>query len=233
VLLTVFVIRCGRVPVPALELGLFRLRSVAVAGLATFVFAAGFYALLLANVLFLTGHWHYSELGAGAAITPGPLTAAVSSALAGRVIDNRGPRLVLLGGGLLFAAGAITFALDLHGPADYVGEFLPATVLTGAGVGASFAAMSSAAVLDLPPERFATGSAVVTCLRQMGAVLGLAILIGKLASGSGMTAFHHVYAVIGAAGLATAAIALLLVSPRRETQVLIEEALVPMEAGVR
>jgi len=216
-LLVAFIGRSSFVAAPALELGLFRIRSFAVANLAAVVFAAGFYALLLANVLFLTGHWGYSELAAGAAITPGPLTAALSSALTGRVIDQRGPRGVLLAGGLLFAAGAALFALRLHAGAAYLTEFLPATVLTGAGVGASFAAMSSAAVSELPAERFATGSAIVTCLRQIGAVLGLAVLIGHLAANADVSAFRSAYAVIAGAGVGTSAVALLL-DRRRSVQ---------------
>jgi hypothetical protein len=40
------------------------------------VFAIGFFALLLCNVLFLTTVWHYSALRAGAALTPGLIAAA-------------------------------------------------------------------------------------------------------------------------------------------------------------
>jgi hypothetical protein len=54
------------------------------------------------------------------------------------------------------------------------------TILTGIGVGLSFAAWGSAAVAQLPAERFATGSAVLSCLRQIGAVLGIAALVAIL-----------------------------------------------------
>ena len=36
----------------------------------------GFFAMLLGNILFLTGVWHYSILHAGLAVTPGPLVVA-------------------------------------------------------------------------------------------------------------------------------------------------------------
>ena len=60
-----------------LELHLFRVRSFAVACAGVGIFSLGFYALLLSNILFLTGVWHYSILKAGFAVTPGPLMAAV------------------------------------------------------------------------------------------------------------------------------------------------------------
>ena len=50
---------------PVLELALFRVRSFAAACAGVFVFALGFYAVLLANILFLTSVWGYSTLQAG------------------------------------------------------------------------------------------------------------------------------------------------------------------------
>src|SRR5690242_6427855 len=50
-----FVWRSTAVAHPVLELSLFRVRSFAVACAGVFVFALGFYAVLLANILFLTG----------------------------------------------------------------------------------------------------------------------------------------------------------------------------------
>src|SRR5919199_776045 len=54
VLLVLLAVRSGRHPAPVVELSLFRVRSFAVADAGVFLFAVGFYALLLANVLFLT-----------------------------------------------------------------------------------------------------------------------------------------------------------------------------------
>jgi hypothetical protein len=84
VLLVAFVARSARHPAPVIELGLFRVRSFAVANGGVFAFALGFYALLLGNVLFLTQVWGWSVLEAGVALTPGPLMAAVTAPLAAR-----------------------------------------------------------------------------------------------------------------------------------------------------
>ena len=175
--LVAFVWRSRVVAHPVLELALFRVRSFAVACAGVFVFALGFYAVLLANILFLTSVWGYSTLEAGFAVTPGPLMAALSSALAGRMIDRFGSRAAAVPGGLLFALGCVLFATGLGTSPAYLTEFLPATLLTGAGVGLSFAGFSSAAVAELPPARFATGSAISACFRQLGAVLGISVLI--------------------------------------------------------
>jgi len=94
-----------------------------------------------------------------------------------------------------------------------VREFLPATLLTGAGVGLSFAAWGSAAVAELPPSRYATGTAVASCARQIGAVLGIAILvavIGTPAPAEALGVFHDAWTLMAFAALAAATLALAL-----------------------
>jgi hypothetical protein len=85
--------------------------------------------------------------------------------------------------------------------------------VTGAGVGLSFAAWSSASVAELPPARFATGSAISVCMRQIGAVLGIAILIAVLDTATPATAVdaaHDAWRLMALAALAAAATGLAL-----------------------
>ena len=98
-LLAVVFWRSSRHRAPVIELSLFLVRSFAVANAGVFVFALGFYALLLCNVLFLTGVWGYSILEAGIALTPGPIAAAVAAPIGGRLSDRFGQRLVAVPGG--------------------------------------------------------------------------------------------------------------------------------------
>jgi EmrB/QacA subfamily drug resistance transporter len=179
-LLVAFFVRSSRHPAPVIELGLLRVRSFAVANVGVFLFALGFYAVLLANILFLTSVWGWSVLKAGVAVTPGPLMAAISAPIGGRLSDRFGQRVVALPGGLLFALGCLVFATSTGGAPHYASEYLPATLLTGTGVGLSFAAWGSAAVAELPHSRFATGSAISSTSRQIGAVLGIAVLVAVL-----------------------------------------------------
>jgi MFS family permease len=196
-----------------IELGLFRARSFAVANAGMFAFSTAFYALLLCNVLFLTGVWGYSILEAGFAVTPGPLSAALSAPLAGRLADSFGQRVVALPGALLFAAGCALFATGIDATPDYASEYLLPTILTGMGVGFSFAAWGSAAVAELPAARFATGSAVLACLRQIGAVLGIAGLVAVLEAapaGEPVQGFTDAWTMMAAAAGAVALLALAL-----------------------
>jgi MFS family permease len=212
-LLPLVVVRSSGHPAPVIVPQLFRARSFSVAVAGTFAFSFAFYALILANVLFLTQVWGWSILTAGFAITPGPLMAALSAPIGGRLSDRFGQRPVALPGALLFAAGSSWFAVHLGAQPHYVSDFLVGTLLTGSGVGLSYAAWSSAAVAELAPERFATGSAVVACLRQVGAVLGIAVLVAVLDGASPsdpVGAFTSAYVVVTGAALVAGALALTL-----------------------
>ena len=106
----VFIYRSGRHSEPVLDLTLFTARSFTVANAATLLYAMGFFAMLLGNILFLTSVWHYSILKAGLAVTPGPLVVAVVSGPAGKLAMRFGFRRVLLVGfvGLRWPASAGT-----------------------------------------------------------------------------------------------------------------------------
>jgi EmrB/QacA subfamily drug resistance transporter len=196
---------------PVIDLALFRKRSFAVSSAGMFVFSMAFYAMLLANVIFFTQVWGYSILEAGFAISPGPLMAAIAAPVAGRLSDRYGQRVVAFPGALVFAAGLALLALRVDATPDWLTEYLPAQMLAGIGVGMSFASWSSAAVAEVPPAQFATGSAVVACLRQIGAVLGIAILVAILDGATGVdpvAPFKDVWTLESLAGVVTAVIAL-------------------------
>jgi EmrB/QacA subfamily drug resistance transporter len=208
-----FLWRSARHPAPVIELSLFRVRSFAVANVGGFVFALGFFALLLCNVLFLTGVWHYSILKAGVALTPGPLMAALTAAIGGRLSDRFGQRLVAVPGSLLFATGALLFALNTGAEPSYLDAFLPANMIGGAGVGLAFAGFGSAAVAELPRNRFATGGAISNATRQIGGALGVSTLIVVLGTPSAADAlhvFHQAWALIAVSGVIAAMTALAL-----------------------
>jgi EmrB/QacA subfamily drug resistance transporter len=211
VLAAAFAAHSARSPRPLVELSLFRVRSFAVATAGAFVFALSFFALLLSNALFLTGVWHYSTIRAGVALTPGPLMATAFSPIAGRLADRFGQRVVAAPGGLIFAVGTLLFATRIGATPHYASAFLPATLLTGAGVGLTFGGFASAAVAELPRDRFSTGSGIFSMFRQLAAVIGIAILVALLdAGGATVGTFHHVWALMigGGAGSAVAALGL-------------------------
>jgi EmrB/QacA subfamily drug resistance transporter len=176
ILLAVVVARSLRHPRPIVEPALFAHRSFTVGNLGTLLFAAAFFSLILGNVLFLTSIWGYTVLQAGAATLPGPALSTVVSGPAGRLADRFGHRAVIVPGTIVFAAGVMVLRSAGVQP-DWLGLWLPGAILTGIGIGLAFPTLGSAAVRDVADDRFATASAVNAAFRQVGAVLGTAILV--------------------------------------------------------
>lgn len=227
VLVPLVIRRSLRHPAPVIEPALFRVRSFAVANGGTLAFSFAFYAVLLANILFLTQIWGWTVLEAGIAVTPGPTMAALSAPIGGKLSDRYGQRVVALPGALFFAAGTTWFATHLGATPNYASDFLVGTLLTGVGVGLSYAAWASAAVAELAPERFATGSAILATLRQVGAVLGIAVLVAVLDGASPhdpVGAFTAAYTLMAFAALAAGALALLLGRVRAGAPAAVPEA---------
>jgi MFS family permease len=219
VLVAAFVRRCRTHPQPALDLTLFSQRSFSAANAATLVYAAGFFAMLLGNILFLTGVWHYSIIRAGLAVTPGPLVVAVVAGPAGKLAGRYGFRPVLLAGAAFFAAGLAWYVAVAGNTPDYLGQWLPGTLVVGLGIGLTFPVLSAAAVSSLPPLRFAVGSAVNQTARQVGGALGIAVLVMLVGTSAGavdaVSRFHHLWLFCAVAALVSGSIGALIPRPQR------------------
>jgi len=172
--------RCTWHRAPVLDLDLLRIRSLSVANVLTVVGAAGFYAYVLNNVLFLTTVWDYSVLQAGLALTPGPFVAAAVARPASRLATKVGYRPLLVAGALLWAAALAGMRERVGAEPAFVSEWLPAMVLLGLGAGLTFPLLSAAGVAAAPGGRFATATALNSVSRQLGAVLGVALLAARV-----------------------------------------------------
>jgi EmrB/QacA subfamily drug resistance transporter len=213
----VFIRRSRRHPNPVVDLALFSDRSFVVANLATFVYAAGFFAMLLGNILFLTGVWHYSIMRAGLAVTPGPLVVAIVAGPAGRLASRVGFRPVLAAGAVCFASGLGWYVAQVDATPTYVAHWLPGTLIVGLGIGFTFPVLSAAAVSSLPAHRYAVGSAVNQTARQIGGAIGIAVLVMLLGTPHGavdaVTHFHHLWTYGAVTAALSGAIGLMMPRP--------------------
>ena len=172
-----FVLRSSRERTPVVDLSLMRIRSFSLSNGVTVVMASGFYGYTLCNVLFLTGIWRYSILDAGLSLTPGPIVAIAVAAPASLAVARFGHRAVAVPGALIWAAGVAFFATQLGVSPDFLGGWLPGMVILGVGAGLSFPTLSGAAVQSVPGPRFALATSLNAVARQVGAALGVAVLI--------------------------------------------------------
>ena len=79
---------------------------------------------------------------------------------------------------------------------NYVSGVLGGMILTGIGVGLTLPTMMATAASSLPPQSFATGSAVINMIRQIGLALGVAVLVAVIGTAAGhdstaLDAFRH------------------------------------------
>jgi EmrB/QacA subfamily drug resistance transporter len=191
-------------PNPIIEPAVIRHRAVALADLSSLVFFAGFGAMVLGGVLFLTGVWHESVLRAGFMIAPGPLLAALVAFPGGLLGTRFGHRAVGTAGTILFAAAGVWWVTRIGVAPDYVGAYLPGGMASGIGVGLMLPSLGGAATAPLPPERSATGTALYAMCRQIGLALGVSCLVAVIGSATGeaaVHAFHHAWIFMAASSL--------------------------------
>jgi hypothetical protein len=203
-------------PSPVVDPEMLRVRSFALALAGSLLFFAGFGAMLLSGVLFLTGVWHEDVLTAGLMLFPGPAMAATFSVPSARLGARLGFQIPGVVGSALFAAGSLWYIARVGSHPAYLTEYLPGMMVSGAGVGLVIPTLTGAGAASLASERFATGAAILTMGRQIGAALGVAILVAVLGSqASTVDDFHSAWIVTVIAALATGVTLAALGPPER------------------
>ncbi len=172
-----FVLRATRERAPVIDPALLRIPAFVLSNTATTLMAAGFFAYTLGNVLFLTSVWHYSILQAGLALTPEPIVAMAVAKPTIRLVGLLAHRVVLIAGAVLWAGGMAYFAIRLGAKPDFLGGWLPGMAILGVGGGLALPTLSGVAVNSVPGPRFAVASSLNSVATQVGAALGVAILI--------------------------------------------------------
>jgi EmrB/QacA subfamily drug resistance transporter len=214
VLLALFVRRSARHPAPVIEPHLLRLPAFSTATAANVVFGAAFGAMLLMVTLWCQDVWGWSALRTGLGVAPGPLLVPFFAVGAGPLARRVGPGPVAALGCAIYAGGCLFWRFNLSLVPDYPAHMLPGMLMTGTGVGLALPTLVSAGVSAVPPHRFATGSGVVTMARQVGIVIGVAILVtvlGHPSGGAALAAFQHATVVIAAIAVTAGLASLLLV----------------------
>ncbi len=220
VLLVGFVTHLLRHDNPLFDPALFRARAFRGASIVALIYSIAFGAMLLSIVLWMQDVWHWSALQTGLAFAPGPLMVPLFGLLiTGRLIARFGPGRVIAVGASLYAGGVAWWAWRAGLHPDYLGQVLPGTLMTGAGVGLTMPTFMSTGAGALPPQAFATGSAVLNMLRQVGLAVGVAVFVAVVGSPrtphASLTAWQRGWTVIAATSVLAALVgAISLRQPR-------------------
>src|SRR5438105_4090936 len=206
---------------PMLPPALFRDATFSTANAVGAILSFGFYGQLFLMSLFFQQVQHRSSLATGLALLPETAVISLMNFVSGQITARRGPRLPMVVGLGIGGLGLVGLAfLDAHAP--LLSAVAPMLAM---GVGASLAmpAMTHAAIDHTPKERAGIGSAVLNASRQVGGVLGIALLGALISSHARrgiatahfMTGLHWGLAVAGLLFLAGSALSVVFVERAR------------------
>ncbi|OWY59721.1 hypothetical protein B7486_73055, partial [cyanobacterium TDX16] len=171
--------RSARVPEPVLDLSLFRDRAFSLSLVVAVLFSMAFFAMFFGLVIFLDDGWGEPTGTAGLMVTPLLLTASLLSFVGGRWADRYGHRQVMVPGALLFALGATLLAV-LADSEPNAWLWFPSVLMLGFGVGAVYPSFQSAAVRNVPAERFGVATAIVHTFSRTASTIAVAVGVALL-----------------------------------------------------
>lgn len=195
---------------------LFAERTFTLANIATMLYASAFSANILNNVLFQRTVWHFSATKAGWFSVLSPVTVSVTSAIIGRKMAAIGYRRLLITGPLLVSSTIIGSIVLLDTEPTPWFPFLPFMFVLGLGLGSTFPALSACTILRLPQSQFALGGAINNTFRQVGASVGVALVVTVQARGGELQGFHNGWRVALVFSIAAALVSVF--QPGRDRQ---------------
>ena len=125
---------------------------------------------------FLQDVLHYSAVRTGLAFLPLTIALFVASQVSARRLTGRSnPRVVMVGGMVLSAAGLLLLG-RLSADSGYA-AIVGSLVALGIGNGVAFVPLTAAGLSGVAPEDSGAGSGLVNAAQQVGGSLGLAVLV--------------------------------------------------------
>jgi EmrB/QacA subfamily drug resistance transporter len=158
-----------------LPMNLFRVRPLWSANLATLALAAAMAPMPFFVSLYLQRVLGYSALGAGLTFLPHTIALVLGAQVSSRLLFKTQPRLLLLGGIAMCTVGLLW--LGTLGPSsEYWTTLFVPSVVTGFGLGLSFAPIAFAAISHVYNGDVGVASGLINTSRQLGGTIGLAVL---------------------------------------------------------
>ena len=208
-----------RAPEPMLPLRFFRSRAfVATNGVSFAMFFGTFGSIFLLSQFFQIAQG-LGPLEAGLRTLPWTGMPMLVAPIAGLLSDRIGPRPLMVAG-LALQSVAIGWLAVISSPTTTFGELFVPFALAGTGMALVFAPSAAAVLSSVRPEEAGQASGATNTIREIGGVLGVAVLASVFAANGGYgspAAFTDGVTAalpIGAAALALGAVAAAFVPGR-------------------
>jgi len=174
---------------PLIPMALFSDRNFAMGNWIAAAISFGMLSLFLPITIYLQSVRGFSALEAGLTMAPMSLTSMLVAPFAGRFADRVGGKYILMVGITLFAIGMATLTY-VAGPDSTWVNFLAPLIVAGAGMGMTFAPMTTVALRNIQPRMAGAASGVMNTTRQLGAAIGSAV-VGAILQNQLATSLHN------------------------------------------
>ncbi|WP_331767541.1 DHA2 family efflux MFS transporter permease subunit [Embleya sp. NBC_00896] len=203
-LLSAFLAWERRAPQPMVPLSYFRSRAFSAGNAAGFFLTAALFGAVFFLAQYMQAVFGSGPMKAGLQLLPWTATLFLVAPISGRLVDKIGERPLVVTGLGLQAAGMFWISRVAYGSVEYSELVLP-LIVAGCGVSMAMPATQSASVGALPREAVGIASGIYTMMRQLGGVVGVAVLAAVFAAAGGYesptTGFTRVLAGCGVLSL--------------------------------
>jgi EmrB/QacA subfamily drug resistance transporter len=166
---------------PLIPLSLFTDTNFSVANWISAAVAFAMLGLFLPFVIYLQSVRGFTALQAGLTVAPMSLISMPVAPIAGWLTDKIGGKYILMLGTGLFGIGMGAVTL-IAGPDSDWRTFIVPLLIAGVGIGCTFAPMVTVAMYTIKPQMAGAASGVLNTSRQLGGVIGSAIVGAVLQS---------------------------------------------------
>jgi EmrB/QacA subfamily drug resistance transporter len=172
-----------RVDEPMLPLRLFKNRAFAAVNVTAMLFSFGMFGAIFFLSQFLQTVQHYTPLSAGLRVLPWTGVMMLLAPLVGTLIGRWGAKPLVVAGLALQSAGLLWLALLINAGTPYADMIAPFAI-AGVGMTLFFVPLASLVLGSVPAALEGVASGTNSAFRELGGVLGIAVL-GAVFSSSG------------------------------------------------
>ena len=173
ILAFVFVER--KVRYPLMQLSLFRSRTFSAANVSGMILSFGMMGMFFLLPVFFQAILGYSAIKTGLVMTPMSAAVVIAAPLSGWLSDRIGSRWLIFSGMLITALGFFLMRGQMSLDTRWTSLVFP-FVVSGFGIGLVMAPMTSAVMSTAPQEKAGAASGILSTMRQLGSVMGIAVM---------------------------------------------------------
>jgi EmrB/QacA subfamily drug resistance transporter len=177
----IFYWREHRVSQPLIDFSLFRSLNFAAGNATGLLLSAAMMGAFFMIPIFLQSVLGFSAIKAGLVMAPMSVVIIFAAPVAGMLSDRVGSKWIVAAGmfilafGLGWMAGLVPGVASISPSTTSLSLLVP-FLLSGIGIGLAVAPVTSAVMATAPKERVGNASGVLSTMRQVGSLMGIAIL---------------------------------------------------------